>query len=74
MLNTFNQMVIKETKALEAFKLELSALVKFCAAVTTVPPTLLEHIARERIAYGENWRSGCIINVNCTNNGMSHRK
>lgn len=46
-LNTFNQMVIKETKALEAFKLELSELIKECAAVTTAPPNLLEHIARE---------------------------
>ena len=46
-LNNFNQMVIKEAKALEAFKLELSALIKACAAVTTAPPDLLEHIARE---------------------------
>lgn len=46
-LNTFNQMVIKEAKALEAFKLELSELIKACAAVTTAPPDLLEHIARE---------------------------
>lgn len=46
-LNTFNQMVIKEAKALEAFKLELSELIKACAAVTTAPPNLLEHIARE---------------------------
>jgi hypothetical protein len=40
-------MVIKETKALEAFKLELDELIKQCAAVTTSPPDLLEHIARE---------------------------
>jgi len=46
-LNTFNQMIIKEAKELEAFKLELSTLVKECAAVTTAPPNLLEHIARE---------------------------
>ncbi|MDR0270537.1 DUF2935 domain-containing protein [Paenibacillus sp.] len=46
-LNNFNQMVIKETKALEAFKLELDDLIKRCAAVTTSPPDLLEHIARE---------------------------
>ena len=46
-LNTFNQMVIKEAKALEAFKLELSELIKNCAAITTAPPDLLEHIARE---------------------------
>lgn len=46
-LNAFNEMVIKEAKALEAFKLELSVLIKSCAAVTTAPPNLLEHIARE---------------------------
>lgn len=46
-LQSFNQMVIKETKALEAFKLELDSLIKQCAAVTTSPPDLLEHIARE---------------------------
>jgi hypothetical protein len=47
-LNNFNQMVIKEAKALEAFKLELSDIIKQCAAVTTSPPPdLLEHIARE---------------------------
>ena len=46
-LNNFNQMVIKEAKALEAFKLELDDIIKHCAAVTTSPPDLLEHIARE---------------------------
>lgn len=46
-LNTYNQMIIKEAKALEAFKLELSELIKNCAAITTAPPNLLEHIARE---------------------------
>ena len=46
-LNTFNQMIIKEAKALEAFKLELSDLILHCAAVTTSPPDLLQHIARE---------------------------
>ncbi|PAL05869.1 DUF2935 domain-containing protein [Peribacillus simplex] len=46
-LHNFNQMVIKESKALEAFKLELDDLIKQCAAVTTSPPDLLEHIARE---------------------------
>ncbi|WP_438350884.1 DUF2935 domain-containing protein [Paenibacillus sp. FA6] len=46
-LNQFNLMVIKETKALEAFKLELDDLIKQCAAVTTSPPDLLEHVARE---------------------------
>ncbi|HEX7057378.1 MAG TPA: DUF2935 domain-containing protein [Bacilli bacterium] len=46
-LNGFSQMVIQEAKALEAFKLELDDLIKQCAAVTTSPPDLLEHIARE---------------------------
>lgn len=46
-LDSFNQMVIKEAKALEAFKLELSDLIKHCAPVTISPPDLLEHIARE---------------------------
>jgi hypothetical protein len=46
-LLNFNQMVIAEAKALEAFKLELSEIIKHCAAVTTAPPDLLEHIARE---------------------------
>ncbi|GLH64688.1 DUF2935 domain-containing protein [Parageobacillus sp. G301] len=46
-LHSFNQMVIKEAKALETFKLELDDLIKQCAAVTTSPPDLLEHIARE---------------------------
>lgn len=46
-LSNFNQMVIKEAKVLEAFKLELDDIIKHCAAVTTSPPDLLEHIARE---------------------------
>ncbi len=46
-LHGFNQMVIKEAKALEAFKLELDDLIKKCAAITISPPDLLEHIARE---------------------------
>lgn len=46
-LDSFRQMVITETKALEAFKLELYELIKSCAAVTTAPPLLLEHVARE---------------------------
>ena len=46
-LNNFNQMIIQEAKSLEAFKLELDELIKKCAAVTTSPPDLLEHIARE---------------------------
>lgn len=46
-LNTYNQMIIKEAKALEAFKLELSDLIEHCAAVTTAPPDLLKHTARE---------------------------
>lgn len=46
-LTTFNEMIIKEAKDLEAFKLELDDLIKRCAVVTTSPPDLLEHIARE---------------------------
>lgn len=46
-LENFNQTVITETKALEAFKLELYEIVKRCAAVTTASPLLLEHIANE---------------------------
>lgn len=46
-LKTFNDMIIQEAKSLEAFKLELDDLIKRCAAVTTSPPDLLEHIARE---------------------------
>lgn len=50
-LNNFNQMVINETKALETFKLELDDLIKQCAAVTTSPPDLLEHIGREEYSH-----------------------
>ena len=46
-LTQFKNMIIKEAKSLEEFKLELDDLVKTCAAVTTSPPDLLEHIARE---------------------------
>ncbi|HEX6594924.1 MAG TPA: DUF2935 domain-containing protein [Bacillota bacterium] len=46
-LNSFNQTIIKEAKELEAFKLELDALIKDCAVASTSPPDLLEHIARE---------------------------
>lgn len=46
-LTQFKEMVINEAKSLEAFKLELDDLIKRCAAVTTSPPGLLEHIARE---------------------------
>lgn len=46
-LTQFKQMIIKEAKDLEAFKLELDELIKKCAIVTTSPPDLLEHIARE---------------------------
>lgn len=47
LLTQFNKMIIKEAKDLEAFKLELDKLIKQCAVVTTSPPDLLEHIARE---------------------------
>ncbi len=46
-LTQFKKMIIKEAKSLESFKLELDELIKKCAAVTTSPPDLLEHIARE---------------------------
>lgn len=46
-LNTFNQKVIQSAQELEAFKLELDDLIKDCAVLTTAPPDLLEHIARE---------------------------
>lgn len=46
-LTQFKNMIIKEAKSLEQFKLEVDDLIKRCAVVTTYPPTLLEHIARE---------------------------
>lgn len=46
-LTQFKNMIIQEAKDLEAFKLELDDLIKKCAAITTAPPGLLEHIARE---------------------------
>lgn len=46
-LVSFNHHVIQSTKGLEKFKLELDDLIKQCAVITTAPPDLLEHIARE---------------------------
>ena len=46
-LTHFKEIIIKEAKSLEAFKLELDELIKKCAIATTSPPDLLEHIARE---------------------------
>lgn len=46
-LTQFKNMIIKEAQSLEQFKLEVDDLIKKCAVVTTSPPTLLEHIARE---------------------------
>lgn len=46
-LTHFKEMIIKEAKSLEEFKLELDSLIKRCAIATTSPPDLLEHIARE---------------------------
>ncbi|MER2089423.1 MAG: DUF2935 domain-containing protein [Sporosarcina sp.] len=46
-LTHFKEMIIKEAKSLEEFKLELDELIKTCAIATTSPPDLLEHIARE---------------------------
>ena len=60
-LQNYNQMVIKETKALEAFKLELYDIVKRCAAVTTAPPLLLVHIANEAHWLWENLEAMVIL-------------
>jgi len=59
-LTTFKEMIIKEAKDLEAFKLELDDLIKHCAAVTTSPPDLLEHIAREAHHLWRNLEEGII--------------
>lgn len=59
-LAQFNKMIIKEAKSLEAFKLELDDLIKQCAAVTTSPPDLLEHIAREAHHLWRNLEEGII--------------
>lgn len=59
-LASFKQMIIKEAKELEAFKLELDDLIKHCAAVTTSPPDLLEHIAREAHHLWRNLEDGII--------------
>ncbi|MCB2291406.1 DUF2935 domain-containing protein [Clostridium sp. CS001] len=54
-------MVIKETKALEAFKLELYEIVKRCVAVTTASPLLLVHIANEAHWLWENLEAMVIL-------------
>ena len=59
-LAQFNKMIIKEAKSLEAFKVELDDLIKQCAAVTTSPPDLLEHIAREAHHLWRNLGEGII--------------
>lgn len=59
-LTQFDKTIIKEAKALEAFKLELDDLIKQCAAVTTSPPDLLEHIAREAHHLWRNLEDGII--------------
>lgn len=59
-LTQFNKIVIQEAKDLEAFKLELDDLIKQCAAVTTSPPDLLEHIAREAHHLWRNLEDGII--------------
>lgn len=46
-LKQYRDMIIPEVQNLEEFKLELSELIKKCAAITTAPPDLLEHVARE---------------------------
>lgn len=59
-LTQFNKMIIKEAKDLEKFKLMLDGLIKQCAAVTTSPPDLLEHIAREAHHLWRNLEEGVI--------------
>jgi uncharacterized protein YbcI len=59
-LNAFRQMIIREAKDLEAFKLELDNLIKQCAAITTAPPDLLEHLAREAHHLWRNLEEGII--------------
>jgi Domain of unknown function (DUF2935) len=56
----FKQVIIKEAKSLEAFKLELDDFIKKCAIVTTSPPDLLEHIASEAHHLWRNLREGII--------------
>jgi hypothetical protein len=53
-LVSFNQHVIKSAKSLEKFKLELDDMIKQCAIITTSPPDLLEHIAREAHHFWRN--------------------
>ena len=59
-LTQFNKTIIKEAKALEQFKLELDEIIKQCAAVTTAPPGLLEHIAREAHHLWRNLEDGIV--------------
>lgn len=59
-LTQFNHMIIQEAKDLEAFKLEMDDLIKQCAVVTTSPPDLLEHIAREAHHLWRNLEAGVI--------------
>lgn len=59
-LTQFNKTIIKEAKALEQFKLELDDIIKHCAVVTTAPPGLLEHIAREAHHLWRNLEDGII--------------
>ncbi|MDF0725896.1 DUF2935 domain-containing protein [Cytobacillus sp. S13-E01] len=59
-LSAFRQMVICEAKDLEAFKLELDTLIKQCAVISTAPPDLLEHLAREAHHLWRNLEEGII--------------
>lgn len=59
-LENFKQMIIKEAKSLEEFKLEIDDLIKRCAIATTSPPDLLEHIAREAHHLWRNLEEGII--------------
>jgi hypothetical protein len=59
-LEHFKQVIIKEAKSLEAFKLELDDCIKKRAIVTTSPPDLLEHIASEAHHLWRNLKEGII--------------
>ena len=56
----FKQVIIKETKSLEAFKLELDDCIEKRAIVTTSPPDLLKHIASEAHHLWRNLEEGII--------------
>ncbi|MFZ0443928.1 MAG: DUF2935 domain-containing protein [Bacillus sp. (in: firmicutes)] len=59
-LEHFKQVIMKETKSLEVFKLELDDFIKKRAIVTTSSPDLLEHIASEAYHLWRNLEEGII--------------